>query len=435
MNNVSKIVVLLFLFVGIGAYFAQKDSSRLKKEQQKLEQQIASTKALLETSQSNTSVSLNQLNLINQQIRNRESLLRNYDKQIRTAELKIIEKGNSIAALDQKVVKLKDQYKKLLIYAYKKRSKYSKLMYVFSSKSVEEARKRKLYLDKLAEIQKKQLRIIKQNQLLLSTEIQELQEEKTKKQQLLDKKKEERVVILLEKQKQQEIYVKLKSEETLLRQELAQKVEEKKRVEARIKAAIQAELIAEQKRIEKARKEAEKKRIAAEKARKLNTTTVVEKEDVPAPFLTTKEENLLGKSFQSNRGRLPWPVEKGTVTENYGKNPHPTLVNVYTNNNGVDISTPRSATVRCVYEGEVTSVLNISGAGKVVIVKHGNFRTVYANLQEVYVTKGSVLSTKSPIGLLLPTKTGEVSVVHFEIHEVTSTGGIERHNPNLWIAQ
>lgn len=435
MSNASRIVVLLFLFTGIGVYFAQKDTNRLKKEQQKLEQQIASTKVLLEKSQSNTSVSLNQLNLINQQIINREQLLRNYDYQIRSAELKIKEKGNTISALDDKVRKLKEQYKKLLIYAYKKRSKYSKLMYVFSSKSVEEARKRKLYLDKLADIQKKQLRIINQNQLLLSTEIKELEEEKAKKQKLLDKKKEERETIVLEKQKQQQICTQLKSEETKLRNQLAQKVEEKKRIEGRIKAAIQAEIIAEQKRVEKAKKEAEKRRIAAEKARKANEASVPEKEATPAPFLTTKEENLLGKSFQANRGRLPWPVDKGTVTENYGKNPHPTLVNVFTNNNGVDISTPKSATVRCVYEGEVTSVLNISGAGKVVIVKHGNYRTVYANLQEVYVTKGSVLSTKAPIGLLLPTKSGEVSVVHFEIHEVTSNGGIERHNPNLWIAQ
>ncbi|MGB0932816.1 MAG: murein hydrolase activator EnvC family protein [Lishizhenia sp.] len=435
MSNASKIAVVLFLFVGVGVYFGQQDANRLKKQQQKLEQQIAATRVLLETSASNTSFSLNQLNLINQQIRSREQLLKNYDNQIRTAELKIKEKSNTISDLDNKITTLKEQYRKLLLYAYKKRSKYSKLMYVFSSKSVEEARKRKLYLEKLAEIQKKQLNVIKQNQLLLTTEIKELEEEKVKKQLLLDKKKEERAVILLEKQKQQEIYLKLKTEETRLRNQLLEKVAEKKRIEERIRAAIQAELIAEQKRVEKARKEAEKRRIAAEKAKKNNPATVVEKEEVPAPFLTTKEENLLGKSFQANRGRLPWPVEKGTVTENYGKNPHPTLINVFTNNNGLDISTPKSATVRCVYEGEVTSVLNISGAGKVVIVKHGNYRTVYANLQEVYVTKGSVLSTKSPIGLLLPSKNGEVSVVHFEIHEVTSTGGIERHNPNLWIAR
>lgn len=434
MSNVNKIVILFFFSLGVGVYFAQKDANRLKKEQQKLEQQIASTKALLETSQANTSISLNELNLINQQVKNRENLLRNYDNQIRTAELKIKEKDNTIETLDDKVVKLKNQYKKLLIYAYKKRSKYSKLMYVFSSKSLEEARKRKLYLEKLAEIQKKQLRIIKQNQLLLNTEIKELKEEKANKLLLLAKKKEERAIIFKEKQKQQEIYLQLKQEEERLKVELANKEKEKRRIEQGIKQAIEAELLAEQKRIEKARKLAERKRREAAKARKENQVTAVEKEETPAPFIATKEKPFLGNSFTANRGRLPWPVEKGTITENYGKNPHPTIANVFTNNNGLDISTPKSATVRCVYEGEVTSVLNISGAGKVVIVKHGNYRTVYANLQVVYVTKGAILSAKSPIGLLLPLQNGEVSVVHFEIHEVTSSG-IKRHNPDLWISK
>ncbi len=196
----------------------------------------------------------------------------------------------------------------------------------------------------------------------------------------------------------------------------------------------------QQARLEKLRIEAEAKRKAEEAARKAKaaedktTVTVEDKPATPTPFLDTKESNLVGADFASNRGRLPWPVEKGTITQNYGKNPHPTLVNVFTQNNGIDISTPKNAIVRAIYEGEVTSVINIPGAGKVIIIKHGDYRTVYSNIQEAYVTKGSIVAVKTPIGELMPAKDGGVSIAHFEIHEVKD-GQVKQLNPNLWIAK
>jgi murein DD-endopeptidase MepM/ murein hydrolase activator NlpD len=130
---------------------------------------------------------------------------------------------------------------------------------------------------------------------------------------------------------------------------------------------------------------------------------------------------------------LPWPVEKGTITEGFGRNNHPTLPNVVTNNNGIDISAPKNAQVRAVFEGEVTSVLNIPGAGKVVIIKHGNYRTVYSNLQDTYVSAGSKVSTKQAIGSLLNKENSSVSLAHFEIHQVVGTV-VNCLNPSLWVA-
>jgi len=130
---------------------------------------------------------------------------------------------------------------------------------------------------------------------------------------------------------------------------------------------------------------------------------------------------------------LPWPVDKGSVTEKFGKNPHPTLKNVTTNNRGIDISSPKNAQVRSVFEGEVTSVLNIPGAGKVVIIKHGNYRTVYSNLQDTYVKTGQKVSTKKVIGSLLSKSGQSMSVVHFEIHKVSGSN-VTCLNPSLWVA-
>jgi murein DD-endopeptidase MepM/ murein hydrolase activator NlpD len=134
-----------------------------------------------------------------------------------------------------------------------------------------------------------------------------------------------------------------------------------------------------------------------------------------------------------NRGRLPWPVEKGSITERYGTNPHPTLAGVVTNNNGIDITCPKNARVRSVFEGEVTSVFSINGAGKFVVIKHGAYRTVYGNMQETYVSVGSKVSSKQAIGSLLADDSG-VSTCHFEIHTVA--GGMTKSlNPSLWIGR
>jgi septal ring factor EnvC (AmiA/AmiB activator) len=211
--------------------------------------------------------------------------------------------------------------------------------------------------------------------------------------------------------------------------------ERKKEVlKQRISAAIKKEI---------AEAEAKRKKAEAEAAKKKTSSTpaTAGKDNSPGPsapkatpvFTETKESVAMGKSFEGSKGRLPWPVDKGSITERFGKNAHPTLDNVYTNNNGIDISAPKGAQVRAVFEGEVTSVLNIPGAGKVVIIKHGNYRTVYSNLQETYVKIGSKVNTKQSIGTLLPKEDSSVSVAHFEVHVVNGTM-VQCLNPSLWIS-
>ena len=158
------------------------------------------------------------------------------------------------------------------------------------------------------------------------------------------------------------------------------------------------------------------------------------KKETDLAIAATKELNLVSQNFEANQGRLPWPVEKGTITEKYGRNPHPTLDNVFTNNNGIDVTAPKNAEVRSVFEGEVTSVLNIPGAGKVVIIKHGNYRTVYSNLQDSYVSVGTKINTKQAIGSLLLKPGESLSVVHFEIHQVSGVS-VKSLNPASWVAR
>ncbi len=425
MMRVSSLLVILLLAC---TAFGQS-SDKLKKEQDRLEKKIADTKSLLQKSKTKTSASLNELKVIENQIRYRENLLRNYDNQIRGAELTVQQKEQQIVELRQKVEVLKEQYRQLLLFAYKHRSEYGKIMFIFTAKSYNEAKKRNKYLRRISEIQMKQFLVIQQNQKLIAEEIEGIKKEKDYKLTVIEEKKKEREAIEKDKVKQLQVYEQFKAEEETILAKLKKEQRERENLKNKINAAIKKEIAAAEARRKKAEAEA---RAKAEAAAAANAP----KEEAAKPAIIlaeTKEAALLSKSFEGNRGKLPWPVDKGTITERFGKNPHPTLKNVYTNNRGIDISASPNAQVRAVFDGEVTSVLNIPGAGKVVIIKHGNYRTVYSNLRDTYVKAGSKVTTKKVIGSLL-TKSGEsVSVSHFEVHKVSGSN-VTCLNPSLWVA-
>jgi len=330
------------------------------------------------------------------------------------------------------------------------------MMYIFAADNYYQALKRNKYLEKIAGIQMKQFLIIKQHQGLIKEEISSIEKERQLKLLILADKKKENESILKDKEKQQKVYQSFKSKENELMVQLREDENKKEILKEKINAAIRKEIAeanikagkaaAEAKRIKEeaaAKKKAAKKEanIASKTETKTESKTepktetakeetVEKKEEV---FSETKEAAALGKSFENNKGSLPWPVNKGTITEGFGNNAHPTLDNVYTNNSGIDISAPKSAQVRSVFEGEVTSVLNIPGAGKVVIIKHGNYRTVYTNLQNTYVTAGTKVTTKQSIGSLMISPNSSVSVAHFEIHQVVGNS-VQCVNPALWVA-
>jgi len=421
MRNVSKLFVVFLLLTF--SVKGQSTSEKLKREQARLERKISDTKSLLNKSKMNTQTSLNELKVIENQISYRENLLKNYDNQIRGAELSIESKSQQIANLYEKIEKLKEQYKKLLLYSYKHRSKYNKMMYVFSADNYNEALKRKKYLERISEIQQKQFLVIQQNQALIKTEISQIEVEKEHKKIVISEKVKEKHAILQDKKAQEVVYEKFKAQEGELLAKLKKDEAKKLVLRNKISAAIRKEIAA-----------AEARRKKAEAARKKNnptaaTTTVAK----TTSFASTKESVRLSASFEGNKGRLPWPVSKGSITEKFGKNPHPTLKNVYTNNRGIDISSPKNAQVRAVFEGEVTSVLSIPGAGKVIILKHGNYRTVYSNLKDTYVSKGDKVTTKKVIGSLLTKDKQNMSVVHFELHKVVGSS-VTCLNPSLWVS-
>ena len=457
-----KFVISISIVFLVSSFFSQTSSSALKKEQKKIEKKISNTKTLLNTVKNNADISLNELRIVNNQIKNREALVAVYDNQVQAAEIKMLEKSNEINTLKKKSIKLKSQYRAMLLYAYKHRNNSDKIMYILSASSYHEAFKRNKYIKKIAAAQKRQVAIIKQHRQLISQEIKNVAIEKSQKLVSLEQKKQEKANIELDKNLLATNLNKLKNEEQKLNTQLLTEEQKKQDLKLKITNAIRVEIsIAENKRKKKAAKEAKEKaaKEAKEKAAKKEKLVVKEKPNneinptkvktptnvivpekvTPKPkvekevvFVESDENIALGTSFATNKGKLPWPVSSGSITEKYGRNAHPTLSGVFTNNNGIDISCPIGQSVRAIFEGEVTSVFTITGAGKVVIVTHGNYKTVYSNLQSTDVKIGSKVQTKQKIGTLL--SEGNISICHFEI-QLVANGAIQSLNPSLWISK
>lgn len=440
MKSAIKILVFFCLIIFSGSVIAQSKSEKLKKEQVKIEKRIKNTKSLLDKTKNKAQSSLQELELVDAQISTRETLVKNFDEQVRAAEFEMIGKANDIKHIQARQKNLKKQYRQMLLHAFKNRNKLGKLMFVFSAHSYTEAMHRNNYLEKMKEIEKTQFQLLRKNQQIVQGEYVQISSEKTTKELALNEKLKEKELIEQDKQLKEELYQKLKKEEETLRNNLAKDEKEKQLLKTKINAAIQDELKkssssstkTKSKSKKKETKPKETKRTTATKDKKETATTPKKTEEVV--YVETPESSSLGSNFSSNKGKLPFPVGGGTITEKFGTNPHPTIKNVFTNNNGVDISTAKNANVRSVFEGEVSSVLTIPGAGKVVIIKHGNYRTVYSNLRECYVSVGTKVSTKQSIGSLLTHESGSISIAHFEIHLV-SGGNIQCLNPSLWLSR
>jgi len=449
-----KFVISISIVFLVSSFFSQTSSAALKKEQKKIENKISNTKTLLNTVKNNANISLNELRIVDNQIKNREALVAVYDNQVQAAEIKMLEKSNEINTLKKKSIKLKSQYRAMLLYAYKHRNNSDKIMYILSASSYHEAFKRNKYIKKIASAQKRQVAIIKQHRQLISQEIKNVAIEKSQKLVSLEQKKQEKANIELDKNLLATNLNKLKNEEQKLNSQLLTEEQKKQDLKLKITNAIRVEIsIAENKRKKKAAQEAKEKAAKKEKIVvkekpnndikptkvKTPTNVIVPEKVTPKPkvekevvFVESDENIALGTSFATNKGKLPWPVSSGSITEKYGRNAHPTLSGVFTNNNGIDISCPIGQSVRAIFEGEVTSVFTITGAGKVVIVTHGNYKTVYSNLQSTDVKIGSKVQTKQKIGTLL--SEGNISICHFEI-QLVANGAIQSLNPSLWISK
>jgi len=414
---INRLLIYL-VFTGLSTYLpAQKSSEKLKQKQRDIEKKIENTKELIGETKNRQRLSIAELAIINQQISYREELIQNISSQVRKLNQQIDENKSVIDAMNKDLVNLKEQYKKMVFYAYKHRNNYHKLMFIFAARDINQAYVRIKYIQQFGDYRKKQVEMIKKTQEDLEIKAQELEESKLEKQGLVKNQENEKKNFEEDKGKQQSALSELQKEEKKLRDELKQQEEKKKLLAQQIKKAIEEEIK------EQARIEAEK----VKKGKKQKT----DKPDTKTGYVINPEGKIESEKFENNKGLLPWPVEKGEVTKGYGKVPHASLAGVWEDNPGIDIGTAKSSKVRTVFDGTVSSIFVIEGAGKVVMVSHGAYRTVYANLSDVSVKKGQKVTTKQTLGTLLPSE-GSVSEAHFEIWKITEEN-ILKQDPIAWL--
>lgn len=435
MKKWNKYLLIILVAISFSVRLsAQKNSEKLKQKQRELEQKIENTKNLIGNIKNHERLTIAELAIINQQITYREELLQNISTQIRYLNRQIDETQSVIKAMEEDLKRVKQQYSKMIFYAYKNRNTSHNLMFVFASDDLNQAYQRAKYLRQFGDYRKRQMDMITQTQQALAQKMTLLEEKKKEKENLANIQKQEKENYNRDKEKQQIALNELQKEEKKLITLLKQQEETKKQIAQQIKKAIEEE-IKEQQR--KERERLEKQRQAANKnstqsGTKTTTNNTVRNNPTGTGFTETPETQLESAKFENNKGRLPWPVEKGEITIGFGRQPHPTLPGIFTNNNGIDISSTKAAKVRAVFEGTVTSVFVIPGAGKAVMVSHGAYRTVYANLSTVNVNKGQTVKTKQEIGSLLTTEDNTISELHFEIWKITEDDFVKQ-DPAAWL--
>jgi murein hydrolase activator len=407
-NRVIHIALCLLFLLGFGAS-AQKKTDDLKKQEREIQKKIESTKSLIQSARSTQQLTIAELGIINHQIAYREELMRNLNFQAKQVEQEIVEINKIISSLESDLTRLKEEYAKMAQYAFKFRYSEYKLMHVFSANTFAEAYFRSKFIQQYTSYRKRQAEKIVSTQAELKQRIAELDSVKEEKRKLLSQQASEKENFVKDKELQQKSLQQLKTQEQRLLADLKQQEKKRQELAAKIRKAIEEEMRA-------------KEREAAKSAK---TTT-------SAGFALSPEAALESKNFESNKGKLPWPVEQGEITGLFGIHKHEVVKDVEVKNNGIDISTTKNAEVRAVFEGTVTSILVISGAGKVLMISHGAYITVYSNLQEVYVAKGDKVATKQKIGRLLPKDDSNISEAHFELWRITS-GDPQKENPNHWI--
>ena len=410
---------LLTFVMSAGTVLGQQTSDDLKKKQAEIQQEISELKRTLDDTKKNKKASLGQLALIKRKLRLREQAIGNINDQINVIERSIGQSRSEISRLKTELDTLKLEYEKSVVYAYKNRSNYDFLNFIFSANTFNDALKRIEYLKSYRLYREQQAETIRNTQDLLHGKITGLESSRKQKDEVLQKAEKEKVVLVNDRKEKDEIVNKLKSREKEIDKELKAKVRADAKLKAAVRAAIDREIkIARDKAMaaERAEREREKERAKLANANKPATpnnnnasaapeTKKAEKEKPVAArkesyFEATPEALELSGNFEKNKGKLPWPVGAGHIKIGFGTYEIEGIGGsrpLRGNNPGVTIETEVGASVKAVFEGEVFQVFDVDG-NWAVMVRHGKYFTVYSGLSAVSISKGQKVATGQMLG-------------------------------------
>ena len=390
----ERLIVFLIAMLLCVPSFAADSVKDLQKKQKKLQAEIEQTNKMLKQTKNDETATLNKLQLTQQNIKNQKKLIRTLDNEITMLDREMRKLGNTRDSLQRVLDGYKDDYANMIRQSHYARLQQSPLLFLISSNSFQQFARRARYLREFAHFRQQQVYRIEYTQQEISVQNDLLQENKNDKQNALSSRKKEQENLKRDERKQQTMLSQLKSKEKDLTKQLQQQQKKAAELNKKIDDMIRKQ---------------------TEKASKTSLT---------------KEQQLIAGGFEANKGRLPWPVERGMISGHYGKQQHPVYSQVTIDNKGIYIQTTEGMKARAVYKGEVTSCFMVGGT-YAVIVQHGNYRTVYSNLSKLSVKQGDKIDTKQAIGTIFTdAEQDRKTELYFQIYK-------DRNilNPELWITK
>ena len=383
-----NVLLLLMLLSVSGICFAQS-KDELNSQINKLKTEIGTSQKLLKEISSNREITVKEIELREAQINKRNELIAAYKKQLNSIDENIKSYNNDKSELDKQLTKSRQYLADLLVIKYRNSNNLDNLLFVFASDSYNQAVGRVRYIRDFNESIKQTIADIENTNSEIGDLIDKSEAEKVKYENLLKEQKSQKAELEKNKNELKTKNAELKKKESSVRKEIDKKQKESKALEAKVNKLIKDEIA----------------------KRKADATV----------------DAQLSTNFVNNKGKLPWPVANGIVTNKYGNKQHPTQAKVIVSNNGIDISTDRGAKALCVFNGQVTTVFN-TGSTNVVMVRHGLYFTLYSNLDVVYVNIGDNVKTGDALGLIHTGTDDNLTVLHFELWND------KKHiNPEVWL--
>lgn len=397
----------------------QREYNDLKKEIKEIETNIQNRKKL-------QNISLKEIADLNAKIEKRKKLVVNMEYQLKEIDQELVVRQNDVKKNKEDIVRFKDEYAKMIRWMYKNNdnSRTFKLAFVMQSGNFKEAWNRMKYLKKYGNYRAKQSIVIQNNINRILNRVEALQVTKQEKASMIENSKMNQISLQTEKEKRDEMVQKLGKEMDDLKGEIVKKNRAAAEINAKIRKVIEEE-IQKQKSAELVKRNSQRQAIkkANEEAIAQGKKPIAKEEDIE-----NSPEGIISNSFMASKGTLPWPVAKGIVVSQFGRQPHPVASDLFIENNGIDIKTANNADVMSVYEGKVVKVFEMPSYQNCVMIKHGDFFSVYSHLSNVQVAVGSEVRAKQVIGKCAFSEDQGYAMTNLQIWHYQV-----KQNPSSWL--
>jgi septal ring factor EnvC (AmiA/AmiB activator) len=428
MKVLKAVFLIIAVFIAVDVH--AQSSAELKRRRDKLSEELEQLNKDYQETANNKKTTLKQLSILKAQINLREEKINVINSEVRNLDNQISESNNTVHSLQSQLDQLKKEYAAMVLFAYRNQSAYNKLMFLFASKDFNQAYKRLKYLQQFGTYRERQAGYIQGTQKELHVKINELDKTKQEKSTLLQDQEKEKATLGKEKNNQVKVVSDLSQHQGQLKQQQRDVLAKIAKTNREIASTIRREIEEAKRKADAEAKEAA--RIAAAKAKAENRPAPAVATAKPAVrsessnLNATPEAAKLSNDFLGNRGRLPWPVANGAVTQGFGMYTSPEGIKI--NNPGIDIRTNPGSAVRAVFDGTVVGVVDVSGT-YLVMIRHGEYFTAYANLRSVSVAKGQKVTTKQILGVVATDPSTGETEAHFEVYKVS-----DAVNPKIWLA-